>query len=101
MNKDMEIILINEVQLSFTLTFFISYRINSDNIIYLSELFIFIVQYRGKNSEHFARALHRVNAPCTIMMTLRKLKSVLPSLKPRMPFVLRIDCPHCEVSYIG
>ena len=40
-------------------------------------------------------------------MMLKKLKTVLPSLKPRVPFVLRsrvvykIKCPHCEVSYVG
>ena len=72
-----------------------------------SELFKFFVQYRGKNSEHFARALRKLNAPCTVVMMLRKLKTVLPSLKPRVPLVLRsrivyqIKCPHCEVSYVG
>ena len=72
-----------------------------------SELFKFFVQYRGKNSEHFARSLRKLNAPCTVVMTLRKLKTMLPSLKPRVPFVLRsrivyqIKCPHCEVSYVG
>ena len=66
-----------------------------------------IVQYRGKNSEPFARALHKLNAPCTVVKMLRKLKTVLPSLKPRVPFVLRsrivykIKCPHCKVSYVG
>ena len=56
-----------------------------------SELFKFFVQYRhrGKNSEHFAKALHRLNAPCTVVMTLRKLKTLLASLKPTVPFVLR------------
>ena len=43
----------------------------------------------------------------TNWMMFRKLKTVLPSLKPRVPFVLRsrivykIKCPHCEVSYVG
>ena len=65
------------------------------------------MQYRGKHSEHFARALHKLNAPCTVVTTPRKLKTALPSLKPRVPFVLRsrivykINCPHCEVSYVG
>ena len=65
------------------------------------------MQYRGENSEHFVRALHKVDARCTVVMTLRKLKTALPSLKPSVPFVLRsgivykIYCPHCEVSYVG
>ena len=72
-----------------------------------SELFKFVVQYRGENSEHFARSIHRVNALCTVMMTFRKLKTVLSSLKPSVPFVLRsgilykINCPHCEMSCVG
>ena len=37
------------------------------------------LQYRGKCTE---RALHRVKAPCNIVLTLRKLKTVLPSIKP-------------------
>ena len=40
------------------------------------------VQYRGKVTEDYARALHKAGAPCNIVMTLRKLKTVLPSLKP-------------------
>ena len=59
------------------------------------------VQYRGKKSKHFARL-------CTVVMTLRILKTVLPALKPVVPpFVLggkivyEINCPHCEVSYVG
>ena len=42
-----------------------------------SELFKFFVQYRGKNSEHFTRALRKLNAPCTVVMMLRKLKTML------------------------
>ena len=44
-----------------------------------SELFKFFVQYRWKHSEHFARALRKLNAPCTVVMMLRKLKTMLPS----------------------
>ena len=36
-----------------------------------------IIQYRGKCTENYARALHKIGAPCTIIMTLRKLKTVL------------------------
>ena len=40
------------------------------------------IQYRGKVTEQFAKNLHKCKAPCTLIMTMRKLKSVLPSLKP-------------------
>ena len=39
------------------------------------------MQYRGKAPEHYAKDLRRINAPCRVIFTLRKLKTVLPSLK--------------------
>ena len=65
------------------------------------------IQYRGKVTENYARALHKCKAPCTIVMTLRKLKTVLPSLKPRVEKYLRsgvvyqINCPVCSDCYVG
>ena len=50
--------------------------IDCQRVYQKSELFKFFVQYRGKNSEHFARALHKLNAPCTVVTMLRKLKTV-------------------------
>ena len=38
-------------------------------------------QYRGKLTEKFEHALKRIEAPCKVTMTLRKLETVLPSLK--------------------
>ena len=66
-----------------------------------------IVQYRGKCTEDYARALHRCNAPCMIIMTLRKLKTTMPSLKPpvekmlRSGVVYKIVCPRCNACYVG
>ena len=66
-----------------------------------------LLQYRGKCTEDFARALHKINAPCQLVMTLRKLKTVLPSLKPPVEKMLRsgvvyqITCPRCKSSYVG
>ena len=65
------------------------------------------VQYRGKSTEHYARALHKINAPCTMVMTLRKLKTALPSLKPPVEKVLKsgivyeLQCPRCSACYVG
>ena len=64
-------------------------------------------QYRGKCTEDFARSLHKCKAPCTVIMTLRKLKTVLPSLKPQVEKVLKsglvykIECPLCKECYVG
>jgi len=65
------------------------------------------VQYRGKGTEDYARALHKCEAPVKIVMTLRKLKTTMPSLKPqvekelRSGTVYRIQCPSCEACYVG
>ena len=66
-----------------------------------------IIQYRGKCTEDYARAIHKCKAPCTIVMTLRKLKTVLPSLKPSVEkmfksgVVYKIMCPRCKACYVG
>ena len=65
------------------------------------------LQYRGKSTEDYARSLHRCSAPCTIIFTLRKLKTVLPSLKPviekelRSGVVYHIQCAQCNDAYVG
>ena len=71
------------------------------------EKFSLFVQYRGKASEHYAKDLRRINAPCRVIFTLRKLKTVLPSLKPpidqllKSKVVYQIKCPGCNASYVG
>ena len=68
---------------------------------------LIIIQYRGKCTEDYARALHKISAPCTIVMTLRKLRTVLPSLKPPIEKILlsgcvyQIVCPGCNACYVG
>ena len=47
------------------------------------------------------------SAPCSIIMTLRKLKTTMPSLKPpvnkmiRSGDVYQISCPCCTACYVG
>ena len=66
-----------------------------------------MIQYRGKCSEEYARALHKISAPCLVVMTLRKLKTVLPSLKPAVEKIMKsgvvynITCPGCSACYVG
>ena len=66
-----------------------------------------MIQYRGKCSEEYARALHKINAPVAVVMTLRKLKTVLPSLKPSVEKLMKsgvvynITCPGCSACYVG
>ena len=40
-----------------------------------------MIEYRGKISDQFKISLNKLNAPSRIIFTLKKLKSVLPSLK--------------------
>ena len=68
---------------------------------------LLFVQYRGKVTEDFARALHRAEAPCNIVFTMRKLRTVLPSLKPavekrlRGSVVYQLKCSRCNACYVG
>ena len=71
------------------------------------DTFMLFLQYRGKCSEAYARALHRINAPCRIVFTLRKLKTIMPSLKPPVEKMLKsgvvyqLECPRCNSCYVG
>ena len=80
--------------------------ISTDQSVATGKHMIF-VQYRGKVTEDYARALHKLNTPCTVVMTMRKLKTILPSLKPavekriRSRVVYTFQCPCCEACYVG
>ena len=69
--------------------------------------FLFFLQYRGKVTENLAMKFKRLNAPCKIIMTTKKTKTIMPSLKPTVPKMLQsgvvyqISCPGCNSSYVG
>ena len=79
---------------------------NNDTGAAVEKRMIFI-QYRGKCTEDYARALHKIGAPCIVVMTLRKLKTVMPSLKTpvekrlRSRIVYKMNCPRCDACYVG
>ena len=76
--------------------------------------FLIFLQYRGKCSESYARDIRRVctdnvvnSVSCKVIFTLKKLRTVLPSLKEpvernlRSKLVYKIKCSHCNVCYVG
>ena len=69
--------------------------------------FLFFLAYRGKPTDLLSKSLKRLNAPCKTIMTTRKLKTCLPSLKPLVPKMLlsnvvyKLNCPGCSASYVG
>ena len=77
------------------------------NIIEDKDKFKLFLNYRGKLTEKLAKSFKKLNAPCKIIMTTRKTRYVLPSLKPSVPKMLRnnvvykITCPRCGSSYVG
>ena len=69
--------------------------------------YMLLLQYRGRETDNLVRQLNKVSAPIRSVLTLRKLKTVMPSLKPPVPQQLRsrvvykIECPGCQASYVG
>ena len=68
---------------------------------------MFFMNYRGKVSEKFEQSLKKINAPCKVIFTLKKLKTCMPSLKPSVEksfksgVVYQIKCPRCSSCYVG
>ena len=73
----------------------------------LSEFENLLLQYRGPATEQFVKQLKGCGAPVQIVLTLRKLKTCLPSLKAPIPKLLKsnviyqITCPRCQACYVG
>ena len=77
---------------------------------------IFSTNYRGKSTEDYVKQLNQLcgskdspayKIPIKVVYTTRKLKSILPSLKPsvvkalKSDVVYKIDCRVCKDSYVG
>ena len=75
---------------------------NSDD-----DSFFLFVQYRGKSSEKYASEIKKTGVPVKIIFTLRKLKTVTPSLKQpiekalRSKVVYKFTCSSCKACYVG
>ena len=71
------------------------------------EKFNFFIAYRGHPTEKLVKSFKKMNAPCKFVLTMKKTKNFLPSLKPVVPKMLqnnvvyKIKCPGCESSYVG
>ena len=48
-----------------------------------------LLQYRGPVTDQFVKQLKDCGAPTQVVLTLRKLRSYLPSLKPPVPKMLK------------
>ena len=65
------------------------------------------LQYRGRVTDNVIRRLKSFPILINTIITLRKLKTALPSLKPVIPkpmqshLVYEICCPGCSSSYVG
>ena len=77
------------------------------DIVSEKDKFRFYLSYRGKLSDQLANSFRKLNAPCKVIMTTRKIKTCLPSLKPPVPRMLlsnvvyQLTCPGCSASYVG
>ena len=65
------------------------------------------INYRGRITDHFVRKLIQTTAPIKPILTIRKLKSALPSLKPKIDkeissnLVYEYSCTNCDSTYTG
>ena len=69
--------------------------------------YLLSVQYRGRDTDNLVQKLQKLSMPVKVILTLRKINTVMPSLKAAVPMQIRsrvvykITCPGCESSYVG
>ena len=69
--------------------------------------YVVTMQFRGATTEQFVRKLKACGAPIQVILTLRKLRSCLPSLKApveklmKSDVVYKITCSRCKTCYVG
>ena len=68
---------------------------------------LIFLQYRGKVTENFERALKPINGPCKIITTIKKIKIFLRSLKApvekgmKSGLVYQIFCSRYQWCFVG
>ena len=79
----------------------------SDETTELQQSHRVLLQYRGPATDQFVKQLKRCGAPVQVVLTLRKLKTYLPSLKAPISKLLKsnviykVTCPRCQACYVG
>ena len=69
--------------------------------------YLLFLQYRGKCTEKYASEIKKTGVAVKPIFTLRKLKTVTPSLKEpvikslRSGVVYKLTCPRCNACYVG
>ena len=67
---------------------------------------VFVLEYRENVTDNFIKQLRKCGAPVQPIVTLRKLKTTLPSLKPAIKkelksgVIYKISCPGCSACYV-
>ena len=68
---------------------------------------LYRIQYRGRVTDSYVKRLRAADAPIQPVITLRKLRLFLPSLKEPVPkeltnlLIFKIQCPSCPACYVG
>ena len=73
----------------------------------MNDPFLPFLQYGGKCSESYARDILKTGVSVRVIFTLRKVRTVMPSLKEPIEkpmkscVVYKISCPRCNACYVG